>query len=66
MAQPTEKHPTIEGFLEKNFGRTTAITGDICVFCKKEATEFRNEISKREYRISGICQSCQDDTFGVD
>ena len=66
MAQPTEKHPAIEGFLEETFGRTTAIEGDTCVFCHKEATNFRNEISKKEYRISGICQSCQDETFGVD
>ncbi len=66
MAQPTEKHPAIEGFLEETFGRTTAIEGNTCVFCHKEATEFRNEISRKEYKISGICQACQDDTFGVD
>ncbi len=66
MAIPTTKHPTIEGFLEETFGRTTAIVGDTCVFCHKEATEFHNEISRKEYRISGICQSCQDETFGVD
>ena len=25
--------------------------------------DFKNEISKREYTISGMCQSCQDKTF---
>ena len=25
--------------------------------------EFRDEISKREFGISGMCQSCQDDFF---
>lgn len=27
---------------------------------------FRNEISEREYRISGMCQKCQDSVFGPD
>lgn len=26
---------------------------------------FRDEVSRREFRISGMCQSCQDETFGV-
>jgi len=25
--------------------------------------DFKDELSKREYKISGICQSCQDETF---
>lgn len=66
MAQPTEKHPNIENFLEKTFGRTTAIESDTCVFCKDPNINFRNEISKREYRISGLCQNCQDNAFGID
>lgn len=28
--------------------------------------KFRNEISKREWLISGLCQECQDKIFGVD
>ena len=35
-----------------------------CVSCKG-VTEFRDELSKKEYGISGLCQSCQDDVFGV-
>ena len=27
---------------------------------------FRNEISKKEYKISGLCQECQDKIFGKD
>jgi len=27
---------------------------------------FKNEISKREYQISGFCQKCQDSVFGAD
>ena len=26
--------------------------------------EFKDELSVKEYRISGMCQSCQDKTFG--
>lgn len=39
----------------------------ICPFCGREiqASEFRNELSKREYKISGLCQKCQDDFFGT-
>ena len=31
-----------------------------CVFCGKEITGFRDIQSEREYRISGLCQECQD------
>jgi hypothetical protein len=40
-----------------------------CPFCHKKidpATEFRNPLSKKEYGISGLCQTCQDKTFGAD
>jgi hypothetical protein len=37
-----------------------------CPFCGKEVNpmEFRDEISWREFEISGLCQRCQDDFFG--
>lgn len=37
-----------------------------CPFCKKEivSDEFRDALSIKEYQISGICQSCQDEVFG--
>jgi hypothetical protein len=36
-----------------------------CPFCSKPVSkdEFRDELSKREYKISGLCQACQDETF---
>jgi C4-type Zn-finger protein len=39
-----------------------------CPFCKKEVnqSDFRNEISRRVYLISGLCQKCQDMIFGKD
>jgi hypothetical protein len=45
--------------------RVETIKADACVFCHQPATEFRDELSRREYTISGICQTCQDKTFGV-
>ena len=47
------------------FGRSVSLAkaGNQCVCCGKAATEFRDEISKREYRISSLCQHCQDEVF---
>jgi hypothetical protein len=70
MAEPTKKATHIKEVLDTwtkrhlGISRTEAITKDICVWCKRPATEFKDEISRREYRISGMCQSCQDETFG--
>ena len=49
----------------KFFGRSVSLAkaGNQCVCCGKAATEFRDEISKREYRISSLCQHCQDEVF---
>jgi hypothetical protein len=68
MADPSDKAPELTNFLESVAGRTSAIKGDVCVpapfGCGGPATEFRNELSRREYRISGLCQKCQDSVFG--
>ena len=39
-----------------------------CPFCGKKVTEdeLRNELSKREFEISGLCQKCQDEVYGYD
>ena len=48
------------------FGRSRllAIAGKGCVKCGESAVDFRDEISKKEFGISGFCQVCQDDIFG--
>lgn len=43
--------------------RSDSIKNNICVKCGKEAKEFKSDISKREYTISGFCQVCQDEIF---
>jgi len=40
--------------------------GDVCVMCGGPVEGFRDELSQREYGISGMCQNCQDSVFGVD
>ncbi len=36
----------------------------ICLRCREKITVFRDELSKKEYDISGFCQKCQDTIFG--
>jgi len=71
MAEPSKKSPSVEAFLEKlaqSVGPTTSRKGsirrDMCVICAGDAKVFRDECSKREFSISGLCQKCQDETFG--
>jgi hypothetical protein len=32
--------------------------------CDQPVREFTDDLSRREYAISGLCQSCQDTVFG--
>ena len=41
------------------------IINGCCTYCNITLDEFRDEISAKEYSISGMCQSCQDKTFGT-
>jgi len=40
----------------------------LCPFCKNpvKIEDFKNEISRREFNISGLCQKCQNGIFGKD
>jgi hypothetical protein len=42
------------------------IEAGLCPTCGIKVGEFRNERSKREFQISGLCQECQDNVFGED
>lgn len=41
-----------------------AIKQNKCPTCGKPVGEFRDELSRTEYKISGMCQECQDSVFG--
>jgi hypothetical protein len=63
--EPTEKSPGMEAFLENLMGRSTAIKNKRCTCCERpiDIKDFHDEMSVKEYRISGLCQWCQDDVF---
>lgn len=49
------------------FGKEVdAVKMNKCPFCDRpiDESEFRDELSRREYQISGLCQECQDEVFG--
>lgn len=63
---PTNKTKEIDDFLAAITGisRQQAEINNICVWCKQPLTKFRDKLSEREHQISGLCQKCQDETFG--
>lgn len=68
--EPTKKSPEIQDLLDvvalQAFGRKRSETmgSEKCVMCGEDAKEFNDALSQKEYRISGLCQKCQDETFG--
>ena len=75
MKRNEEVQTLIDNFARRAFGISqTKAKGKgalmpVCVFCKKPIDadkDFRNEISRKEFGISGICQVCQDEVFGKD
>lgn len=49
------------------FGKEVeAVEQGLCPFCKKKVSsgDFQDELSKKEFKISGLCQKCQDKMFG--
>jgi len=49
----------------KYFFKKYKIKEGYCPFCKQKVEEkdFRDENSRTEYKISGLCQKCQDEVF---
>ena len=35
-----------------------------CILCEKPVNKLRDQLSIREFYISGMCQDCQDSAFG--
>ena len=65
----TNKTPQMEAALEDLgsvlFGRsrTASAANQMCISCGTDANHFRDELSRKEYRISRMCQDCQDKVF---
>ena len=66
----TPKHPDILELMKstsKLVGGCGVRTSGLCIMCPRSfdpATEFKDELSQREYEISGMCQKCQNSVFG--
>lgn len=66
------KSPEMSATLDKIYyqlngmTRTEALEHRVCSSCFTPAEEFRDEISKKEYQISALCQACQDKVFTED
>lgn len=62
----------MESALTSMFGydRRKSIKADRCapppIGCGGIANTFRDELSRKEFAISGLCQKCQDSVFGTD
>ena len=67
MTTPTLKARPINEFLNSliDGDRVKTIKADLCVICGMPAIEFNDQLSLKEYSISGLCQICQDKTFGT-
>jgi len=65
MAIPTEKSVEINKQINFISGtdRVEQITNNLCTWCKGDVTKFKDSDSMKEYRISGLCQNCQDEVF---
>ena len=63
------KSKAMESFLDQiaelSFGRSRSesMRDAKCVCCGGDATEFSDELSRKEYGISGFCEKCQNGVF---
>ena len=66
MAKTVNVEKSLEALAGMAFGTSRAdnMSAGLCVRCGKPADWFKDELSKKEYRISGLCQNCQNDFFG--
>jgi len=55
----------LNNFTKQNFGRDrNAHTCVTCGSCKIKPEDFKDDLSRREFDISKMCQECQDGVFG--
>ena len=42
------------------------VEAGVCATCAGEVGPFRDDLSCKEYRIGGMCQTCQNKVFGME
>jgi len=73
MANPTPKNANLENAIQGmlGFNRAETIQENMCVpapfGCGKPVSmdSFEDELSRKEYSISGMCQNCQNEFFNA-
>ena len=54
----------LEDFLNTiNPNRAERLAAGSCTTCGGQVGEFKDDLSRKEHGISGMCQACQDDFF---
>lgn len=64
MERTNEMQKFLDNFTKKTFGRT--MEEPFCVICGSERInpeDFRDDLSRKEFEISHMCQKCQDSVF---
>ena len=67
--KPSKKSKEIEDFSETlySYDQFLSVAAKKCtspVGCGEPVKGFRDALSRKEYKISGLCQNCQDKIFG--
>lgn len=65
------KTPAMNDFIDSIFarhaGRKESINKEVCFLCANDANiEAMDQLSRKEFSISGMCQKCQDEVFNGD
>ena len=65
MSKTPAMKDALDGISESLFGRKRSECQNtaICVTCGEPVGDFSDALSRKEYRISGMCQVCQDGFF---
>lgn len=68
MSTQQPKPRPADAIAKQLFGRDPVAckASGICVTCGGDASSFKDELSAREFQISGMCQTCQDGVFDVE
>ncbi len=66
--KPTTKTIALDTYFAATFGidRNAAVMQGVCSCCGGDATTFDDNLSAKEYTISGLCQDCQNIAFAPD
>ncbi len=61
-----EENTAVGAFVRGAFPEfSERVAAGLCPFCGKPVNQadFKDELSRKEFGITGICQACQDDFF---